>query len=80
MPDGAMAGNAHARRTRRALRDLERAREAIAQAKTEQRDPWYVAELVQRERELADRAMAVEDELDRGGPRARTGVEPWPMR
>lgn len=75
-----MVSDSYARRTRRALRDLERAREAVAQARAERADPWRLAELVQRERELADRAMAQEDQLDRSGPRAATKGEPWPVR
>jgi hypothetical protein len=75
-----VAGDSHARRTRRALRELERAREAVAQAVAERQDPWRVAELRQRERELADRATAQEDDLDRGGLRARTRGTPWPVR
>lgn len=71
----------HARRTRRALRDLELAREALASAKAARQDPWSVAELELRVRDLTDRAMAVEDELDRsGGERARTRGYAWPVR
>jgi hypothetical protein len=75
-------GDSHARRTRRLLRELERARDAVARAKAERADPWQVAELEQRERELSERAVEVEDVLDRegGGPRARTRGEPWPVR
>lgn len=73
--------SSHARRTRRALRDLERAREDVARAKELRLDPWRVSELEQRERELADRALAVEDELDRSLPAVR-GRETmrWPVR
>jgi hypothetical protein len=76
-----MVGDSAARRTRRALRDLERAREALAQALAERQDPWRVAELRNRERELADRALAVEDDLDRSLPVMR-GKETlrWPVR
>lgn len=76
-----MPGDSHARRTRRVLRDLERARNALAQARAEHQDPWRVAELVARERELAERALAVEDELDRSLPAVR-GRETmrWPVR
>ena len=76
-----MVGDSAARRTRRALRDLERARQAVALARAERRDPWEVAALVQRERELADRALAVEDDLDRSLPVMR-GKETlrWPVR
>ena len=69
-----------ARRTRRQLRELERARDALAQAKAERKDPWFVSELELRVRELNDRAMATEDELDRSIPAARTGGRPWPVR
>lgn len=67
-------------RTRRALRELERAREAVAQARAERRDPWYVTELEQRERELAERAVALDEELDRSLPAMRGKGEPWPVR
>jgi len=46
---------------------LEAAREALARARAERQDPWRVAELVQRERELTDRALALEEELLRRG-------------
>lgn len=68
-----MTSDSVARRTRRRLRELEAARDAVAQAKQERKDPWCVAELELRVRELTDRAMAQEDELDRSGPRARVG-------
>ena len=75
-----MVGDSAARRTRRVLRDLERARDALARAREERRDPWELAALVARERELADRALAVEDDLDRSLPVVRTKGEPWPVR
>ena len=69
-----------ARRTRRQLRELERAREALSAAKAERKDPWHCQELELRVRELSDRAMATEDDLDRSIPAVRTGARPWPVR
>lgn len=75
-----MAGDSVARRTRRALRELERARDALAKAKDDRKDPWHCQELELRIRELTDRAMATEDALDRSVPSMGTGAKPWPVR
>jgi hypothetical protein len=75
-----VAGDSVARRTRRALRELERARDAVAEARASRQDPWRVSELEQRVRELTDRAMATEDALDRSVPSMGTGAKPWPVR
>jgi hypothetical protein len=66
---------------RRRLRELERAREAVARAVAERKDPWYIEELRQRERALHDRALAAEDAYDEGsGPAPRGPAEPWPVK
>jgi len=47
-------------RLRRQLQDLERARDALADAKARRADPWRVAELQLVYDRLNERAMAVE--------------------
>lgn len=59
---------------RRRLGDLARARDALHAALERQADPWRVAELRARHDQLAEAAMAVEDEYDSAlGPAPRMG-------
>jgi len=61
-------------RLRRHLQDLERARDAVADARAAQADPWRVAELQLRYDRLNERALAVE--FDSGLPPPPRGPAP----
>lgn len=51
------------RKLRRALADLERARDALARAKESGADPWRVSELQLRHDRLQDVALSADAEL-----------------
>lgn len=69
-------------RLRRHLQELERAREALADAKERGADPWRVAELQLRYDRLNERAMTEEFDgaLPPPGRRAATPLPPGGRR
>ncbi len=68
-------------RLRRHLQDLERARDALAEARAQHADPWRVAELQLRYDRLNERVMAEEFEPDLGLPPGPRGpATPVPLR
>jgi len=66
-----------ARRLRRHLQDLERARVALATAKERREDPWRVSELQLRYDRLNERVLDVELAPDLAYPAPRTRA-PYP--
>lgn len=69
------------RRLNRHLQDLERSREALADAKARRLDPWRVAELQLAHDRCAERALDAEFEPDAElGEPARGPARPWPVR
>lgn len=71
-----LRGMNHRLRLRRHLQELERARDALADAKEHQADPWRVAELQLRYDRLNEQAMAEEFDwaLPPAGRRVATPV------